>query len=112
VQAFHEPRDLTTAPSVARGGGAEQLDAEIAVAKALEEVLAAEDGGEEGEVAGRRGIERTRRAAVAIPQRLHEALEGAIGGRGIVDDGEGIEGAGRLSPAIERRSGVGRGVRA
>jgi hypothetical protein len=71
-------------------------------------MLAAEDGGEEGEIGGRRGIERTRRAAVAIPQRLHEPLEGAIGGRGIIDDGEGIEVA-----VIGRRGdgGVAREVR-
>jgi hypothetical protein len=74
VQAFHEARDLSTAPPVARGGGAEQPDAEITGATAVEEVLAAEDGGKAGEVGGRRGIDRTRRAAVVIPHRLYEAL--------------------------------------
>jgi hypothetical protein len=91
MQAFHEARDLATAPRGARRGGAEQPGPQIAVAKALEEVLAPEDGGEEGEVRERRGIERSRRAAVAIPHGLREALEGAIRQRGIVDDREGIE---------------------
>jgi hypothetical protein len=89
-------------------GGAEEPEAEIVVAKALEEVLAAEDGGEEAEIGGRRGIERTRRAALAIAHGLDEAVEGAMRRRGIVDDGEGIETA---MAGRRRHGGVTREIR-
>jgi hypothetical protein len=71
--------------------GPEEATAQLAVAEALQQVFAAEDSRKEGEVRGRHGIERTRRAALTIPHGLDEAMEGAIGGRGIVHDGEGIE---------------------
>lgn len=53
----------------------EQPRAQLAVAEALEHVLPTEDSGEQGEVGGGRGVEGTRRPAVAIPQWLHEAVE-------------------------------------
>jgi hypothetical protein len=81
----------STGRRVGRCREAEEAHPQVAIPQALEGVFTAEDGGEQGEIGGRRGIERTRRAPAAIPHRLHEALEGAIGGRGIVDDGEGIE---------------------
>jgi hypothetical protein len=95
----------STGRRVGRCREAEEAHPQVAIPQALEGVFAAEDGGEQGEIGGRRGIERTRRAPAAIPHRLHEALEGAIGGRGIVDDGEGIEVAvigGRGDPGVAR----------
>jgi hypothetical protein len=93
MHAFEEAGDVGAAPTIVFGGRAKEATAQLAVPEALQQVFAAEDSRKEGEVRGRRGIERTRRAPVAIPHRLHEALEGAIGGRRIIDDGEGIEGA-------------------
>jgi hypothetical protein len=61
-------------------------------------VLAAEHGGEQGEVGDGRGVEGARRATVVIAQGLYEVLESTIGGGGIVDDGERIE-----VPMIGRR---------
>jgi hypothetical protein len=91
MEAFEEARAVAAAPVIGRGGGAEEADAQVAVAEALESVFAAEDSRKEGEVRGRRGIERTRRAALAIAHGLDEAVEGAMDRCGIVDDGEGIE---------------------
>src|SRR5262249_25606645 len=91
MQAFEEARDVGAAPTIVFGGRAEEAKAQRAGPEALQQVFAAEDGRKEGEVRERRGIERTRRAALAIPHGLDEAVEGALGRRGIVDAGEGIE---------------------
>jgi hypothetical protein len=56
--------------------GAEEAHPQLTVAQVLEGVFAAEDGGEEGEVGGRRGIGRMRRAAVAIPQGAARGARG------------------------------------
>jgi hypothetical protein len=55
---------------------AEEAHPQLTVAQVLEGVFAAEDGGEEGEVGGRRGIGRMRRAAVAIPQGAARGARG------------------------------------
>ena len=91
MQPFEEAGDVGAAPTIVFGGRAEEAKAQLAVPEALQQVFAAEDGGKEGEVRERRGIERTRRTALAIPHGLDEAVEGPVGRRGIVDDGEGIE---------------------
>ena len=91
VEAFHETRDLGAAPGIGGRGRAEQLGAHVPVAKAVERVFAAEDAGEDGEVGRGRGVEGTGRAAVGIPHRLREAIEGPVGGGRIVDDSQGIE---------------------
>lgn len=108
MQAFEEAGDVGAAPAIRGSRGAEEAHSQLAVAPALEGVCAAEDGGEESEVGWRRGIERTRRATLAIPYGLHQAVEGAMGGGGIVDDGERIEVAvvGR-----RRHGGVAREIR-
>src|SRR5262245_56782335 len=91
MQAFEEAGDLGAAAAIGRGGGAEEAKAQLAIPQALQEVFAAEDGRKEGQVGVRRGIERTRRAALAIAHRLDEAVEATMRGGGIVDDGERIE---------------------
>jgi hypothetical protein len=91
VKAFHEARDLPTAPGLGGGGGTEEPHAHVAVAKAVQGVLPAEHGGEQGEVGGGRRVEGAGGAAVAIAHRLPEAVEGPLGRGGIVDDGQGIE---------------------
>ena len=55
----------------------------------------------------RRGVERTRRTALTIAYGLDEAVEGALGGRGIIDDGEGIE----IAMVGRRRHGVAQEIR-
>ncbi len=52
MQAFEEAGDLGAAAAMGRGGGAEEADAQVAVAETLQGVLAAEDGRKEDE--GRR----------------------------------------------------------
>lgn len=91
VKAFDEARDLPAAPGVGGGRGTEQVHPPLAVVKAVQGVLPAEHGGEEGEVGGGRGIDGARQPAMVIPRRLHQAIEGPQGGSGIVDDGERIE---------------------
>src|SRR5262249_56215048 len=91
MQGFEEARDVGAAPTIVFGGRAEEAQAQRAGPEALQQVFAAEDGRKEGEVRERRGVERTRRAALAIPHGLNEAVEGALGWCGIIDDGEGIE---------------------
>jgi hypothetical protein len=91
MQPFEEAGDVGAAPTIVFGGRAEEAKAQRAVPEALQQVFAAEDSRKEGEVRERRGIERTRRTALAIAHGLDEAVEGALGRRGIIDDGEGIE---------------------
>ena len=108
MQPFEEAGDVGAAPTIVFGGRAEEAQAQLAVPEALQQVFAAEDSRKEGEVRGRRGVERTRRAALAIAHGLDEAVEGAVRRRGIVDNGEGIEVAvvGR-----RRHGGVAREIR-
>ena len=91
MQAFEEAGDVGAPAAIGASVGPKEVDPQVAVAEALQGVFAAEDGRKEGEVGGRRGIERTRRTALAIAHGLDEAVEGAVGRGGIVDDGEGIE---------------------
>lgn len=91
VQPFDEAGDLRAAPAIGGSGGPEQLRAHLAVTEALERVLPLEHGGEQGEVGRDRRVEGTGRAIVVIPHRLHQAVEGAMGGGRIVDDGQAIE---------------------
>jgi hypothetical protein len=91
MQAFEEAGDVGAPAAIGGSAGAKEVEPQLTVAEALQGVFAAEDGRKEGEVGRRRGIERTRRAPLAIPHGLDEAVEGALGRRGIVDDGEGIE---------------------
>jgi hypothetical protein len=81
METFEEAGDVGAAPAIGSCREAEEAHPQLAVPHALEGLFAAEDGGEQGEIGGRRGIERTRRAPAEVPHRLHEALEGAIGGR-------------------------------
>ena len=54
------------------------MGANVPIAEALERVLAAEDGGKEGEVARHRGIEPAGGPVVSIPDGLREPVERAI----------------------------------
>src|SRR5262245_16919685 len=108
MQPFEEAGDLGAAPAIVCGGRAEEAPAQLAVPEALQQVFAAEDGRKEGEVRERRGIERTRRAALAIPHGLDEAVERALGWCGIIDDSEGIEIA---MVGRRRHGGVAREIR-
>lgn len=80
---------MGAAAAIGRGGQAEEARTRSSrLRKPLHGVLAAEDGRREDEVRGRREIERPRRAALATAHGLDEAVEGAMGSRGSVDDGE------------------------
>jgi len=115
MQAFEEAGDVGAPAAIGASVGPKEVDPQVAVAEALQGVFAAEDGRKEGEVGGRRGIERTRRTALAIAHGLDEAVEGAVGRGGIVDDGEGIEvtvigRCGHGGVAREIRDALGQGV--
>ena len=73
-----EAGDLRAAPAIGGRGGPEQPRAYLAVAKALEGVLPAEHGGEQGEVGDGRGVESARGAPVVI---AHRAAPGWRSGR-------------------------------
>jgi hypothetical protein len=91
VKPVDEAGDLRAATTVGHRGGAKQPRAHVAVAKALQRVLATEHRREESEVGRGGGSEGAGGSTMGIAHRLHEAIEGTMGGGGIVDDGERLE---------------------